>query len=46
MKSDEECLEEWYRKLHTEWLPHWQDMPDSAFAWWNLLVIALDDATD
>ena len=46
MKSDEELYRDWCRKLYTEWLPNWRDMPDNAYAWWNLLITALDDATD
>lgn len=46
MKSDAELLKHWFSRLHTEWLPYWQDMPDDYFQWWNLLVFALDDATD
>lgn len=44
--TEAEALERWYYRLETEWLPDWVDMPDSLFQWWNLLVIALGDATD
>jgi hypothetical protein len=46
MRSDKECLREWYHKLETEWLPNWVDLPETHFRWWNLLIVALDDATD
>lgn len=46
MPSEEELLSCWYRKLQTEWLPNWVDMPPDLFRWWNLIVVALDDATD
>lgn len=46
MRTDEELLREWYRKLYTEWLPNWVDMPENQYSWWNLLIIALEDATD
>jgi len=42
--SDEEAFKRWVAKLHTEWLPNWQDMPDITYAWWNLLITVLDDA--
>jgi hypothetical protein len=42
---DSERLSVWYAKLHTEWLPNWVDLPENAFHWWNLCVVALDDAT-
>jgi hypothetical protein len=42
--TEEEAFQRWVSKLRTEWLPHWQDMPDQTFAWWNLLITVLDDA--
>lgn len=44
--TEEEALARWYYKLHTEWLQNWMDMPETQFRWWNLLVVALDDAID
>jgi len=46
MRTDGELLAEWHHRLYVEWLPNWVDMPDTMFRWWNLLVIALEDATD
>lgn len=46
MKSDSEALTTWYCRLETEWLPNWRDMPEDLFAWWNLLIVALEDAAD
>jgi hypothetical protein len=47
MNSDEQArLAKWFHRLEHEWLPHWIDMPDTQFQWWNLLIRALDDATD
>ena len=42
---DSERLAAWYSKLYTEWLPKWVDLPENAFHWWNLCVIALEDAS-
>lgn len=42
--TEQERYERWVQKLHNEWLPNWRDMPDMTFAWWNLLIVLLDDA--
>lgn len=42
---DSERLSVWYRKLYNEWLPNWIDLPENKFHWWNLCVIALEDAS-
>jgi hypothetical protein len=42
---DSERLAAWYARLYTEWLPKWVDLPENAFHWWNLCVIALEDAS-
>lgn len=44
--TEQEALDLWHSRLQTEWLPNWRDMPDTLFSWWNLLVVALDDAID
>ncbi len=44
--TEQEALNRWYSRLYTEWLPNWRDMPDTLFQWWNVLVVALEDATD
>jgi hypothetical protein len=46
MKDDDQAFAQWVSRLHTEWLPHWRDMPDTTFVWWNLLVTALEGAVD
>lgn len=33
MNTEEEAFKRWVCKLHTEWLPNWQDMPDITYAW-------------
>lgn len=45
MKNNEQALADWVYRLHTEWLPNWQDMPDNTFVWWNLLLTVLDEAS-
>jgi len=45
MKSNQELLTVWHARLHTEWLPNWIDLPENMFHWWNLCVIALEDAS-
>lgn len=44
--TEAEALARWHSRLASEWLPNWVDMTESYFHWWNLLVIALEDATD
>lgn len=46
MPTEADLLARWHHKLCTEWLPNWVDMPQDQFLWWNLLVVATDDATD
>lgn len=46
MKTDKELLALWYCRLETEWLTNWRDMPSGMFAWYNLLIVALEDAVD
>jgi hypothetical protein len=45
VKNDDQAFADWVHKLHTEWLPNWQDMPDNTFVWWNLLLTVLDEAS-
>jgi hypothetical protein len=42
--TEQERLDQWYSRLHTEWLTNWVDLPENLFAWWNLLVVATEDA--